>query len=170
MSFDFDPTSPQQQLDPNPEINDASIHWWTAQTRQNAERAVIAGREADMALHVARTASNMAIAAAAHLIRDNILANNRMAARTYTKLLDGVDFTMDDGVTGGRDEHSGEHPGASAEHGLLPGQAPDAANTANSGNVAATAKMAAAAPVAFSSLLTAIRPRQGRPRRWSGFL
>ena len=35
----------------------------------------------------AKTASNMAIAAAADLIRDNVLANTKMAARAYTKLL-----------------------------------------------------------------------------------
>lgn len=35
----------------------------------------------------AKTASNMAIAAAGHLIRDNLLANTKMSARTYMKLL-----------------------------------------------------------------------------------
>ena len=35
----------------------------------------------------AKTASNMAIAAAGHLIRDNLLANTKMSMRTYSKLM-----------------------------------------------------------------------------------
>ncbi|CAK9053470.1 Uncharacterized protein SCF082_LOCUS29116 [Durusdinium trenchii] len=56
-----------------------------------------------MALHVAKTASNMAIAAAGHLIRDNVLANTKMSARTYGKLLKEPDDIHWDGVLGGRD-------------------------------------------------------------------
>ncbi|CAL1134402.1 unnamed protein product [Cladocopium goreaui] len=107
MSFDFDPTSPQQQLDPNPDINDTGLQWWSNETRENAERAVIAARQADMALHVAKTASNMAIAAAGHLIRDNLLANTKMSMRTYSKLMKEPDYVHWDGVLGGRDK---EHP------------------------------------------------------------
>ncbi|CAL1134403.1 unnamed protein product [Cladocopium goreaui] len=104
MSFDFDPTSPQQQLDPNPDINDTGLQWWSNETRENAERAVIAARQADMALHVAKTASNMAIAAAGHLIRDNLLANTKMSMRTYSKLMKEPDYVHWDGVLGGRDK------------------------------------------------------------------
>ena len=103
MSFDFDPTNPQQQLDPNPDMNDTGLQWWSNETRENAERAVIAARQADMALHVAKTASNMAIAAAGHLIRDNLLANTKMSARTYMKLLREPEYIHWDGVLGGRD-------------------------------------------------------------------
>eukprot|EP00419_Tripos_fusus_P047607 CAMPEP_0172821680 /NCGR_PEP_ID=MMETSP1075-20121228/16143_1 /TAXON_ID=2916 /ORGANISM="Ceratium fusus, Strain PA161109" /LENGTH=156 /DNA_ID=CAMNT_0013662571 /DNA_START=117 /DNA_END=584 /DNA_ORIENTATION=+ len=64
MSFGFEPTSPQQDIDVNPSVGDAELQHWIDTTRENAERAVLAARAADMAKHIADKASQMAISRA----------------------------------------------------------------------------------------------------------
>eukprot|EP00933_Yihiella_yeosuensis_P050149 TRINITY_DN47910_c0_g1_i1.p1 TRINITY_DN47910_c0_g1~~TRINITY_DN47910_c0_g1_i1.p1 ORF type:complete len:147 (-),score=22.62 TRINITY_DN47910_c0_g1_i1:76-516(-) len=75
MSFDFEPTSPAQAFDVNTGVGDTELQHWIDSTRENAERAVIAARAADMAKHIATTASNMAISSAGQLVLDSQAAH-----------------------------------------------------------------------------------------------
>mmetsp|Transcript_10642 Transcript_10642/g.29488 ORF Transcript_10642/g.29488 Transcript_10642/m.29488 type:complete len:129 (-) Transcript_10642:89-475(-) len=58
MSFGFEGTSPEQDIDVNPSVGDVELQHWIDTTRENAERAVIAARAADMAKHIADVASS----------------------------------------------------------------------------------------------------------------
>mmetsp|Transcript_10643 Transcript_10643/g.29490 ORF Transcript_10643/g.29490 Transcript_10643/m.29490 type:complete len:167 (-) Transcript_10643:89-589(-) len=70
MSFGFEGTSPEQDIDVNPSVGDVELQHWIDTTRENAERAVIAARAADMAKHIADVASKMAITSSGKILFD----------------------------------------------------------------------------------------------------
>mmetsp|Transcript_18597 Transcript_18597/g.38695 ORF Transcript_18597/g.38695 Transcript_18597/m.38695 type:complete len:263 (-) Transcript_18597:63-851(-) len=157
MSFGFEALGPDQDFNVNPGVGDAELQHWIDVTQVNSERAVLAGRAADMARHIADTASKMAISSAGKLLLDKEAGLQQAAHQSVAAA--GRPEPQPSGLASLGLLQAGQAPGmpGQALGAPLPGAGPAGAQPA-AGAASALAGLPAPGPAAALPALPSLSP------------
>mmetsp|Transcript_25638 Transcript_25638/g.73717 ORF Transcript_25638/g.73717 Transcript_25638/m.73717 type:complete len:269 (-) Transcript_25638:21-827(-) len=163
MSFGLEALGPEQDFNLNPGVGDAELQHWIDVTQVNSERAVIAGRAADMARHIADTASKMAISSAGKLLLDKEAGLQQAAHQSVEAA--GRPEPQPSGLTSLGSPQAGQAPGMAGQAPgapLLPGAGPAGATppqpAAGAASALAGPPRAAPGPAAALPALPSLSP------------